>query len=523
MALAPPLVVMSKDSFQMTPTALGRVGLLSSILLGLASSSAMAEVRGLELGQGDALTSARQDPKGADAARQAEVARKKAAISAKKKAAVQAQNSKARGGGKGALTHEGELVNARYGGDLEPNAKLDVKFGTENHNFGQVVQGQVLEHTFMMGVGGTKDLVIRQAKPTCGCTVSKVLVEGKKGEFGVYEMGTPIPPGKSVQITAAMDTKNKNNKAEVRINVYTNDPIGLYQLGLSAKVEPFMTAAPSYLNLGDLSEDTVREEKVTVRTSRGQKIKLAFDDSTPRPAPAGMSFEMVPINPTDDGRSNHWEVKVTVGPGLREGPMGYAMRLISDVEIAGAVKSDEHGADDGHGHDADDGHGHGADDGHGHGDDDGHGKPDKAGKTGKPNFYQVSANVGGRVVGVLSVSPQYLSMGLVRPGQPVSRSVRIVSTDLALDPSKIKATIQGTAGGDFAWSEHFTPIVRPIEGQAKAMEVELRLDGLPEGSEGSFKGEMIVQTGVEAKPEMKVTFSGVCRVGVGRSTKAGGR
>ncbi|MFT5051374.1 MAG: hypothetical protein ACI8QZ_002785, partial [Chlamydiales bacterium] len=323
--------------------------------------------------------------------------------------------------------------------------------------------------------------------------------EGEGAEFAVYEMGTPIKPGQKVQITAAMDTKNKNNKAEVRINVYTNDPVGLYQLGLAAKVEPFMTAAPTYLNLGDLGEDSVREEKVTVRTSRGQMIKLAFDETIPRPTPAGMKFDLVAINPDEDGRSSHWEVKIVVGPGLKEGPMGHALRLVSDVEIVGGQKdAGEHSADDGHGHPA---------------------------KEALPNrnFYQVSANIGGRVLGVLSVSPQYLSMGLVRPGQPVSRSVRIVSNEIELDLSKVKARIQGTAGSDFAWAEHFTPIVRPIEGQAKAMEIELRLDGLPEGSEGSFKGEMILETGVAAKPEMKVTFSGVCRAGVGRSTKAGGR
>lgn len=475
----------------MTTQSTGRFGLLSTFVLllaGIPASAALLRaepVPGLEQDQDDAKRKAMED-------------KKKAAIEQKKK---QVEAVKRQGGG---VTRGGGVVGdqvGRQGADVDENAKLDIEFGSENFNFGQVTQGELLEHTFVMTAGGSSDLVIRQAKPTCGCTVSDVLVEQEGGEFAIYGMGDPIKPGKKIKISAAMDTKNKSNKAEVRINVYTNDQVGLYQLGLSAQVEPFMTVQPSYLQLGDLSEDTVREEKMMVRTSRGQKVKLDIDESLPRPKPPGMDFILSPVDPDEEGRSSQWQVLVKVGPGLKEGQVGYAMRLISDVEVAGGK--------DGDGHAADDGHGHGHDDGHGH---------DHA-KSGKPQFYQVSANVGGRVLGVLSVSPQYLSMGLVRPGQPVSRSVRIVANDPSIDLSDIKARVQGAAGGAFPWSGHFTSIVRPVEGQSQAVDVELRLDGLPEGSEGSFKGEMIVETGSKAKPEMKVTFSGVCRAGVGRSTK----
>ena len=381
--------------------------------------------------------------------------------------------------------HQKKVNDARYGGEVDPNAKLEVGFEKDKYDFGLVTQGQVLEHTFLVKSAGTSDLVIRQAKPTCGCTVSQTLVESAEGEFVPYVMGDKIAPGKSIKITASMDTKNKTNKAEVRINVYTNDQVGLYQLGLAATVEAFMTATPSYLNLGDLAEDTVRSEVITVRTSKEVPILLHIDESQPRPMPAGLSLALSPVNPNPEGKSSQWKIEVNVGPGLKEGPMGYSMRLVSDQPITGGKKAAE-----------------------------------AEGKA-SASTYQINANIGGRVLGVLSCAPQYLSMGLVRPGQPVARSVRLTSHDANFELGELKARVEGAAGADFPWGEHFTPIVRPIEGQSSAVEVELRLDGLPDGSEGSFKGEMVIETGHPSKPEVRVTFSGVCRAGVGRSTQNG--
>ena len=53
-----------------------------------------------------------------------------------------------------------------------------------------------------------------------------------------------------------------------------------------------------------------------------------------------------------------------------------------------------------------------------------------------------------------------------------------------------------------------------------ALDIQLQLEGLPEGTTGSFRGEMVIKTGHERKPELLVRFSGVCRSGVQR---AGGK
>jgi hypothetical protein len=50
---------------------------------------------------------------------------------------------------------------------------------------------------------------------------------------------------------------------------------------------------------------------------------------------------------------------------------------------------------------------------------------------------------------------------------------------------------------------------------SNAIDVQLVLEGLPDGSDGSFRGVMVILTGHPTKPELAVRFSGVCRAGVG--------
>jgi hypothetical protein len=367
---------------------------------------------------------------------------------------------------------------AAYSGESDPNAKLAIDFGTEIHDFGKAMQGQILEHTFEMMSGGSSDLVIRQAKPTCGCTVGKVTVENDKGEMGAYTMGDPIAAGRKVNITGSMDTKNKRNQTQVRINVYTNDPVGLTQLGLKALVSPYITATPSFVNFGELSETDSKAATVDFRTGQGEPVMLSEDTTRKIPMPHGMTVELVPVNPNDDGRSHHWQAKVALGPDLKEGPANYTLALTTDKEMVGAKA-----------------------------------KPD-----GSMPRYTISASINARVLGLISCSPQYLSMGLVRPGQVVPRSVRLVSQDADFDLTGVQVEVQGEKGAVFKWSDSFTTEVRPVPGQ-NAVDVTLRLEGLPADSDGSFKGVMMIKTGHESKGEVPVRFSGVCRAGVVRSAR----
>lgn len=116
----------------------------------------------------------------------------------------------------------------------------------------------------------------------------------------------------------------------------------------------------------------------------------------------------------------------------------------------------------------------------------------------------------GGTEGSLSINPKFLSFGLVRPGAPVVRSVRLESLDPSFDPSSVSVTLEGEDGAPLQWAERYSTRIEPMLG-TNAVDIHLSLDGAPAGAEGSFRGVMVIQTGRPSQPQEPVRFSGVCR------------
>jgi hypothetical protein len=202
-------------------------------------------------------------------------------------------------------------------------------------------------------------------------------------------MGAGIAPQSEVTVDTTLDTTSKTNQTQVRIMVYTNDPIGTIGLSLNANVEPFLRAMPPYLQLQDIPQGQERSGTIDVRTTRGEKVLLTEDPTRMVPVPEGFSYELKAINPDPDGRSNQWQVTMRVSGDAPEGARGYGMTLLTDVPLPATPEVKTSIA------------------------------------TGKqiPTVYNIAVNVNYRVLGIISMAPQYLSLGLVRPGSPVVRNV----------------------------------------------------------------------------------------------------
>lgn len=440
------------------------------------------------------LARAQESKKQSDEAKkkEAELKKKKQAeLEKKKKEAEQKKNEVKKGGehdhdGDGKPDHApGDHVepsatpsdNPNISDDLlKPGPRIKWEFGANSHDFGEVTQGAIMSHTFELSSGGTEPLVIKQIKPTCGCTTGDLMMVNADGTTRRYNFGDPIPVGARVNLEANLNTKNKTNKASSSINIFSNDVRGPVQLALQAQVTPFFHVAPAFLNFQQMSVNDVRTEKITLGTHKGEKIGLTTDITR---LPEGMFVDLLPSAPDAEGRSATWEIHVTLGPNLREGNMAQPVLLKTDFPVEGA-------------------------------------KPQVDGTL---PMQETSVTVSARVLGVVSHQPQYISMGLVRPGQVVPRTVRIVSHDegFAFDPNTaIKVVgMKGTDGTYGAWehADKFTGVVRPVDGE-NAIDVELRLDGLPESVQGSFRGTMIVEINHPEKKTVEVPITGVCRGGV---------
>jgi hypothetical protein len=320
---------------------------------------------------------------------------------------------------------------------------------------------------------GEEDLVIKQAKPTCGCTVAQVAVQGADGKMAPYTFGGPIPPGRKIEISATLHTQNKRGHASSRINIFSNDPRGQSQLGLEAEVDPFFQVNPLSINFNTLSAKDTATDKASISTTRGEKVKLtAVKDNMPQ----GMKLDLKALDADADGKASKWELVATAGPGLVEGNLAYAVPLKSDLAIPGGEKL-----------------------------------PNGASPT-----YEVSLTVMGRVTGMISFNPQFVSLGLIRPGQVISRSVRVTSHDAEFKLTEPKVSVQGRDSVDWEYAKYFKTVTRPAQGEKPgetAVDVELILNGMPDSLNGSFSGILVIQVGHPEKPEIKLPITGVCRGG----------
>ncbi|MFN7044080.1 MAG: DUF1573 domain-containing protein [Flavobacterium sp.] len=110
-----------------------------------------------------------------------------------------------------------------------PKVELD----KEIHDFGTITEGDVVETEFIVKNTGETDLVISDAKGSCGCTVPEPPKD-------------PIKPGASAPIKVSFDSKNKPGEQEKTVTLTTNTENGHETFKIKAKVQP-MAGKPVYI------------------------------------------------------------------------------------------------------------------------------------------------------------------------------------------------------------------------------------------------------------------------------------
>lgn len=85
----------------------------------------------------------------------------------------------------------------------------EIKFDKLTHDFGVIQQGEKVSYTFKFKNIGLGDLIIKEAKATCGCTVPKYSRE-------------PITSGGEGSIEVIFDSNNRNGRQLKTITVWTN-------------------------------------------------------------------------------------------------------------------------------------------------------------------------------------------------------------------------------------------------------------------------------------------------------------
>ena len=100
-----------------------------------------------------------------------------------------------------------------------------MSFDKTVHDFGSVKEGETVETVFTFTNSGKSDLIIVDARGSCGCTVPE------------YPKNTPIPPGETGKIRVSFDSSNKPNMQQKTVTISANTDSGRETIRIKALVQ----------------------------------------------------------------------------------------------------------------------------------------------------------------------------------------------------------------------------------------------------------------------------------------------
>ena len=111
----------------------------------------------------------------------------------------------------------------------QPALKTDspvMSFDKTTHDFGTIKEGEKVTTKFSFTNTGKSDLIIVDARGSCGCTVPE------------YPKNTPIKPGDTQTITVSFDSSNKPGVQQKSVTLSANTASGREMLRIKANVTP---------------------------------------------------------------------------------------------------------------------------------------------------------------------------------------------------------------------------------------------------------------------------------------------
>jgi uncharacterized protein (DUF58 family) len=100
-----------------------------------------------------------------------------------------------------------------------------ITFSEKSRDFGDIVQGEKVEHTFRLENTGAAPLVISNVAATCGCTVPAWPKE-------------PIAPGESADIKVTFNSSGKMGKQNSVVRLYSNATEPIEKISMISNVLP---------------------------------------------------------------------------------------------------------------------------------------------------------------------------------------------------------------------------------------------------------------------------------------------
>ena len=179
-----------------------------------------------------------------------------------------------------------------------------IEIDNSSFNFGEVVEGSIVEHNFKVTNRGGALLEIKKISPACGCTAA--VVEKDK-----------LSPGDSTFIKAKFNTNGFTGSKDKKVGVYSNDPENVVvTLTIKGKITGDVVVDPLRVFLGDVAKGKAAKAEVKIYSEPGRNI--SFGDARTRDDLLSLSQQPI----TGGGKL----LKITFS---KEAPIGDFMGRIS--------------------------------------------------------------------------------------------------------------------------------------------------------------------------------------------------
>jgi hypothetical protein len=191
-----------------------------------------------------------------------------------------------------------------------------IEISPETKDAGTVAKGAVVDATFIVKNNGGSDLIISDARPSCGCTVAS--------------FDKVIKPGQEGKIQSSVDTKSFSGPISKSVLIVSNDPERpQMNLFIKAMVKPVVDVLPqAFVRFSVIKGD-----------NSGQDVMLLSEEKGFRPTVAETSqpyvkAEILPAGDKDKipGRTgDQYKVHINVTPDAPEGLLNAPIRIATGV------------------------------------------------------------------------------------------------------------------------------------------------------------------------------------------------
>ena len=191
-----------------------------------------------------------------------------------------------------------------------------IQVSPETKDAGTVAKGQVIEAVFVVRNAGGSDLVISDARPSCGCTVAS--------------FDRIIKPGAEGKLVSSVDTKSFSGPISKSVLLVSNDPERpQMNLFVKAMVKPYVDVLPqAFVRFSVVKGDPAGQDVILVSEEKGFRPTIA---ETSQPY---VKAEILPAGDKDkvQGRpGEQYKVRVNVTPDAPEGLLNAPIRIATGV------------------------------------------------------------------------------------------------------------------------------------------------------------------------------------------------